>query len=69
MTQKIKKSVTFTKPVELNKQYNLTMYLGLTSVKFKASVSEWEQGDTNGDGTVDANDKTEVDLPLNVTGE
>lgn len=66
VTQTIKKSVTFTKPVQLNKQYNLVMYLGLTSVKFKASVSDWEQGDTDGDGDVDADDKTTVDLPLNV---
>lgn len=52
--QVIAKRVTFTNPVELNKQYNLLMHLGLTSVKFDATVSDWQvNGDTNGDGTID----------------
>jgi len=40
--QKITKKVTFNKLVELNKQYSLLIHLGLTSVKFTASVSDWD---------------------------
>ena len=74
--QTIKKQITFTNPVELNKQYSLLMHLGLTSVKFDAFVSDWQvDGDTNGDGTitdgtggtpVETVEKTEVNLPINV---
>lgn len=74
--QIIKKQITFTKPVELNKQYSLLMHLGLTSVKFDAFVSDWQvDGDTNGDGKItngtggtpnETVEKTEVDLPINV---
>ena len=68
--QKIKKIVTFTSPVELNKQYNLLMHLGLTSVKFDATVSNWVvDGDANGDGTITSPETltvTDVYLPINV---
>ena len=74
--QIIKKQITFTNPVELNKQYSLLMHLGLTSVKFDAFVSDWQvDGDTNGDGKItdgtggmpnETVEKTEVDLPINV---
>ena len=53
--QKITKTVAFTAPVESNKQYNIAMHLGLTSVKFDASVCDWDNGTT-----------TKVDLPINV---
>lgn len=53
--QTITKTVAFTTPVDQNKQYNIVMHLGLTSVKFDASVSTW------GDGG-----ETAVDLPINV---
>lgn len=64
--QTIKRTVTFTEPTQLNKQYNLVIHLGLTSVKFTASVSDWDSTnvDTNGDGTPDSPET--VDLPLNV---
>ena len=42
VTQRITKRVTFDQAVELNKQYSLLMHLGLTSVKFTATVSDWE---------------------------
>ena len=45
--------------IELNKNYNLVLHLGLTSVKFTASVSEWD----------DAESSQRVDLPVNVVGE
>lgn len=69
--QKITKKITFTNPVELNKQYNLLIHLGLTSVKFTATVSDWdvETGtaniDTDGDGTPDATGK-DIYVPINV---
>jgi len=69
--QVITKKVTFQNPVELNKQYNLLMHLGLTSVKFTASVSNWEidndapNYDSNHDGTNDI-EVTDVWVPRNV---
>ena len=53
--QRITKTVTFTSAVQLNKQYNIAMHLGLTSVKFNASVSAWNNGGS-----------TSVDVPINV---
>ena len=68
--QKIKKVVTFANPVELNKQYNILIHLGLTRVKFTATVSDWVvNGDNNGNGTIDGGEsviKEDVNLPLNV---
>ena len=65
--QKIKKNVTFSASVEMNKRYNLMIILGLTSVKFEATVSDWtivnDAIDTDGDSTGDSAD---VYLPLNV---
>lgn len=70
VSQTISKVVSFSEAVELNKQYNLLLHLGLTGVKFTATVSDWEvNGDTNGDGTIDATETLEVtdtDLPINV---
>ena len=69
--QKITKKITFAEPVELNKQYNLLIHLGLTSVKFTATVSNWdvETGtpniDTDGNGTNDLQGK-DVYVPINV---
>lgn len=45
--QKIKKNLYILNPVELNKQYNILMHLGLTSVKFDATVSNWDVTDLN----------------------
>ncbi len=42
VTQKITKKVTFKDAVLLNKQYSLLMHLGLTSVKFTATVDDWD---------------------------
>ncbi|MBQ8938420.1 MAG: hypothetical protein IJ142_02740 [Bacteroidaceae bacterium] len=69
--QVITKKVTFTNPVELNKQYSLLMHLGLTGVKFTATVSDWQvNGDDNGDGTITAPEtlkQEDVNLPINVS--
>ena len=64
--QTVKKTLTFTKPVQLNKQYNLIIRLGLTSVKFDATVSDWDP-DTDSDGDVDGDDTKEINLPINVS--
>jgi len=45
--------------LEMNKSYSLTLHLGLNSVKFTASVSDWDNADAN----------LRVDLPVNVVGE
>lgn len=55
--QVITKKVTFASPVELNKYYKLLIRLGLTSVKFDASVSDWEEASAG---------ETDVTLPINV---
>lgn len=64
--QEITKTLTFAQAVELNKQYNLLIRLGLTGVKFTATVSEWEPYDADGDGIIDDEDKTDVYVPINV---
>lgn len=65
--QVIKKTLTFAEAVKLNKQYNILIHLGLTSVKFDATVSDWDP-DVDGDGTVEPNgdDKQDVHVPINV---
>ena len=68
--QKITKKLTFTKPVELNKQYNILMHLGLTSVKFTATVSDWVLNgtDTDDDGIIEEGEVeiSDVYVPRNV---
>lgn len=61
----ISKVIDFkSKTVELNKRYTLTLILGLTSVKFEATVSDWEKAESSTDSkTVD---NTDVYLPINV---
>lgn len=74
--QRITKTVSFGQDVELNKQYSLLIHLGLTSVKFSATVSDWDSkgtetgGSTDGVGgsailTVDE-DVEHVFVPMNV---
>ena len=71
--QKISKIVTFPQAVELNKQYNILMHLGLTGVKFTATVSNWDMDggsnptDIDGNGTIDLL-VDDVYLPINVSG-
>lgn len=68
VAQKIKKIVTFGKDVEMNKVYNLTIILGLTSVKFEATVADWETtyDDDDNPSTPEVSTEEEVNLPLNV---
>ena len=69
--QKISKKVTFADVVELNKQYSILIHLGLTSVKFEASVSDWDLNttdpnyDSDGDAIVDLH-VDDVYTPINV---
>lgn len=55
VTQTVSKEVTFSS-MALNKSYNLAIHLGLTSVKFDATVEDW----------TDEASTTSVDLPVNV---
>ena len=67
--QTITKTVTFASPVQQNKQYNIAMHLGLTSVKFDASVSNWDTDYTGVIDPITGNPipaETPVDLPINV---
>jgi hypothetical protein len=75
--QKITHNVAFKDAVELNKKYNLLIHLGLTSVKFEATVSNWDLDstpaggtgteDSDGDGKLDASDPDyDVHVPINV---
>jgi len=59
--QKISKTVEFGKPVEMNKIYNMIIHLGLTSVKFEATVSDWENATMSGVSGTEV-----VHLPINV---
>lgn len=70
--QKISKKVTFANPVELNKQYSILIHLGLTSVKFEATVSDWALNtddpnyDSDDDGIVDLHVE-DAYTPINVS--
>lgn len=63
--QKISKTITFP-AFELNKHYSLIMHLGLTGIKFTATVADWADGHigTAGGGTGSESDDTY--LPINV---
>ena len=45
--------------IEMNKSYGIVMHLGLTSVKFTATVSDW----------VAAGSEVSANLPVNVVAE
>lgn len=67
--QVIKKQVEFAKYTELNKRYTLLIHLGITSVNFTATVSDWVDDDAAIDTSNPADgigDTNKVDLPLNV---
>lgn len=67
VVQTIAKKLVFNQAVALNKQYSLLMHLGLTSVKFDASVSDWDVVGSVTDGTpVTISETQEVNLPINV---
>jgi len=70
--QKITKKVTFTQTLELNKMYSLLMHIGLTGVKFTATVSNWDVNtdDPNFDSDEDGTDDIHLDdvyVPINVS--
>lgn len=68
--QVISKVVTFP-TVQLNKLYSVLIHLGLTSVKFTATVSDWSvAGDNNNNGVIDITEQLDVQdvyLPINVS--
>ena len=67
VTQTVSKKVTFGEAVKMNKMYNVLIHLGLTSVKFTATVSDWDVSttDANSDGIPD--ERQDVNLPINVS--
>ena len=65
-TQTISKVITFTSAVEVNKRYNIDMHLGLTTVKFDATVADWATGGTEDTDSDSYNDSTPIHLPINV---
>lgn len=64
--QTITKKVSFPS-LALNKQYNVLIHLGLTSVKFTATVSDWDVTTTDSDGDDAADADKNVYLPINVS--
>ena len=68
--QTISKVITFSEPIQLNKMYNIIIHLGLTSVKFTATVEDWEETNVDTDNDPSTPDAPQqVDLPINVSGE
>ena len=61
VTQKITKRLYITDPVQLNKQYNILMHLGLTSIKFEATVDDWDVATTSTGTTHDPETGEEVE--------
>jgi len=57
------------KSVSLNAKYNLLIHLGLTSVKFDATVSDWVNTTAGGatSSTTDDTDPMVIYMPQNVT--
>ena len=75
--QKVTKRLYILSEIQLNKQYNILMHLGLTSVKFTATVSDWEAVTPGSGGVVTpgggespvetyTTDVEHVYLPINV---
>lgn len=70
--QVIKKTLTFEQSVEMNKKYDLLMHLGLTDVKFTATVDQWDKSSTSTSTYTDEEDHTvdihveDIHMPKNV---
>lgn len=64
----VKKTVTFDEAFDVNKKYNLAIHLGLTSVKFDATVEDWTNTNTtSGSGTTTTETvPVTVNMPVNV---
>ena len=60
--QRITKRLYILDVVQLNKQYNILIHLGLTSVKFTAKVDEWEKTDAHGTTTTGGEGGGESDV-------
>ncbi len=67
VTQRVAGQVKFP-VIEENKKYNLLIVIGLESVKFTATVEDWDssRADTNGDGNIDEKDDVDVWVPNNL---
>lgn len=58
--QRITKRLYILDQILLNKQYNILIHLGLTSVKFTATVSDWDVTNAHVDTTTDPGDGQSV---------
>ena len=58
--QRITKRLCILDQILLNKQYNILIHLGLTSVKFTATVSDWDVTDAHVGSTTDPGDGQSV---------
>ncbi len=67
VTQRVAGKVAFP-VIEKNKKYNLSIVIGLESVKFSAEVEDWDATpvDLDGDGDIDSDDDVEVWTPENL---
>ena len=63
--QKISKHLYILDSIELNKRYNILMHLGLTSVKFTATVDDWDNTTPSATTTTD----TATGAPITVYDE
>lgn len=63
--QTITRNVDFSNALELNKRYNLAIHLGLTTVKFDATVADWATNTTSGTSS-ESSETQDVNMPLNV---
>ena len=67
--QTISKVITFSEAIQLNKMYNIVIHLGLTSVKFTATVADWDATNVDTDNDPSTDDAPQqVELPINVSG-
>ena len=66
--QVITKYVSLNSVVELNKKYNLIIHLGLTDIRFTASVSDWDSATSGGGGGTPTPITIDVHTPKNVSG-
>lgn len=64
--QTITKNVDFTTAIEPNKKYNLAIHLGLTSVKFDATVDTWADANSSASGSSSSEETQSIDMPVNV---
>ena len=68
--QKVTKTIDFTETIAMNKKYNLIMHIGMTDVKFTATVEDWATYNPDpsnpSDGTPDPNNPSDPDNTVDI---